>query len=112
MIGGITVTLYERTQSGVDGFNRPVYTTAETQVDNVLVYPATSEEVLDDLNLTGKHLEYYLCVPKDDAHEWTDRKVNFFSEDWHIYSYPERWIDANNPSVWNKRFKCERYNKS
>lgn len=111
MIQGITVTLMERTQTGVDGFNRPVYTTQAIEVDNVLVYPATSEDVIGEINLSGKHLEYYLCVPKGDIHEWTDQKVNFFSVDWHVYSLPEEWIDANNPSMWNRRFKCERYNK-
>lgn len=111
MINGITVTLIERTQTGVDGFNHPVYSTVETEVNNVLVYPATSDDVISELNLTGKHLQYYLCVPKGDQHEWTDRNVQFFSETWHVYNLPEAWIDANNPSTWNKRYKVERYNK-
>ena len=109
MIRGITVTLLERTQVGVDGFNHPVYSKSETPVDNVLVYPATSEDVISEMNLTGKHLEYYLCVMKGDNHECTDHYVRFFSQTWHVYSLPEEWIDANNPSAWNKRYKCERY---
>lgn len=109
MIRGITVTLCERTQTGIDDFNRPIYTEVETDVDNVLVYPASSEDVVSDQNLSGKHLEYYLCVPKGDAHTWTDRNVKFFGQTWNVYGFPEEWIDANNPSVWNKRYKCERY---
>lgn len=109
MIRGITVTLLERTQVGVDGFNHPVYSESETPVNNVLVYPATSEDVISEMNLTGKHLEYYLCVLKGDNHEWTDHYVRFFSQTWHVYSLPEEWIDTNNPSAWNKRYKCERY---
>lgn len=110
MISGISVTLYERTQSGTDGFNHPTYTNTATVVDDVLVYPATSDDIISEMNLSGKVLVYYLCVPKDDAHTWTDRKVAFFGETWHVYNYPESWIDANNPSKWNKRYKCERYN--
>lgn len=111
MIHGITVELLERTQTGTDGFNRPVYSEAETPVKNILVYPATSEDVISEQNLNGKHLDYYLCVPKGDAHVWTDRRVRFFGKTWNVYSFPEEWIDENNPSVWNKRYKCERYSK-
>lgn len=77
MIKGITVILLDQVQTGVDGFNHPVYAESETPVKDVLVYPATSEDVISELNLSGKHLEYYLCVPKGDNHEWTDRTVRF-----------------------------------
>ena len=111
MIQGITVTLCTRNMnsSGTDAFNRPVYVETEVQVPNVLVYPATSEDITAELNLNGKHLEFYLCVPKGDTHTWTDRNVKFFGETWKVYSLPEEWIDANNPSIWNRRYKCERY---
>jgi hypothetical protein len=109
MIQGITVILCERTQTGTDGFNRPVYAETETAVSNVLVYPATSEDIISEMNLTGKHLEFYLCLPKSDEHEWADRNVKFFGATWKVYGFPEEWIDANNPSVWNKRYKVERY---
>lgn len=111
MINGITVTLHERTQTGVDGFNRPVYTETDTAVNNVLVYPATSDDIISEQNLSGKILVYYLCVPKNDSHTWTDHKVTFFGEDWNVYSFPEAWISKNNPTRWNQRYKCERYNK-
>ena len=109
MIKGITITLLTRIQTGIDDFNRPIYSDAEENVSNVLVYPAASEDVISEQNLTGKHLEYYLCAPKGDEHQWTGQKVKFFGCTWTVYSYPEEWIDANNPSAWNKRFKCERY---
>ena len=109
MIRGITVTLCARTQSGTDAFNRPTYSETEESVDNVIAYPATSEDVISEQNLAGKHLEYYLCVPKDDKHTWTGQKVKFFGQTWRVYSYPEEWIEANNPTAWNRRYKCERY---
>ena len=109
MIRGITVTLCVRYQAGTDAFNRPIYTEVEEAVNNVLVYPAASEDVVSEQNLSGKHLEYYLCVPKGDNHTWTDRNVKFFGQTWKVFGFPEEWIDANNPSVWNRRYKCERY---
>ena len=111
MIQGITVELLERIQTGTDGFNRPVYSEVMIPVKNILVYPAASEDIISEQNLNGKHLDYYLCVPKGDAHVWTDRRVRFFGKTWDVYSFPEEWIDVNNPAVWNKRYKCERYSK-
>ena len=111
MIRGIKVILCARTQTGTDAFNRPVYAETETIVDNVLVYPASSEDVISEQNLTGKHLEYYLCVPKGDTNTWEDCNVRFFGQTWKVYGYPEEWIDSNNPSAWNRRYKCERYSK-
>ena len=111
MIQGITVKLCVRTQTGTDAFNRPKYSETETEVKNVLVYPATSEDIISEQNLSGKHLEYYLCVPKGDAHVWEDQNVIFLGQTWKVYGYPEEWIDANNPSKWNRRYKCERYSK-
>ena len=46
-IKGITVTLYEQTQTGTDAFNDPIYTETAINVDNVLVYPSTQTEILE-----------------------------------------------------------------
>ena len=51
MIKGITVLLTVRVQSGTDDFNRPTYTETVTSVDNVLVGPAGTEAVVNDLQL-------------------------------------------------------------
>ena len=111
MIRGISVILQDRVRTGTDAFNRPLYSEEPVTVKNVLVYPAAAEDVISEQNLSGKHLEYYLCVPKGDAHVWTDRNVTFYGQTWKVYGYPEEWIDENNPSTWNKRYKCERYSK-
>ena len=80
-IRGITVQLYVRTQTGTDAFNRPVYTETAVDVDNVLVAPATSEEVTQTLDLTGKRAVYNLAIPKGDTHDWEGCRVNFFGKD-------------------------------
>ena len=54
MINGITVVLYERTQTGVDGFNNPVYDEKAVSVDNVLVFPVEDKDIVDALQLYGK----------------------------------------------------------
>lgn len=109
MIKGITVTLYERTASGTDAFNRPTYTETATGVDNVLVAPASSDAIINELNLSGKKLVYYLMVPKTDEHDWADCRVRFYGADWHVYDIAEEWVRANTPGAWNRRYKVERY---
>lgn len=109
MIKGITVLLTVRVQSGTDDFNRPTYTETVTSVDNVLVGPAGTEAVVNDLQLYGKHLAYELYIPKGDSHDWTDATVQFFDQTFRTYGMPEQWIGENVPLGWNKRVKVERY---
>ena len=104
---GITVTLYERTQTGTDAFGRPTYTETATSVDNVLVAPLSDEEILETLNLTGKRASYQLGIPKGDTHEWANRRVSFFGETFRVIGHPTEGIDDLIPLSWNKKVKVE-----
>ena len=107
---GITVTLYDRTQTGVDALNHPVYTENAVNVDNVLVAPAVSAEVLEPYNLDGRRGEYIMAIPKGDTHEWTaGKKVGFFGAEWRIIELPEEGIEWLIPLDWNKKVRVERY---
>ena len=115
MIKGITVTLYVKSvPSGTDDvsfdeFNRPIFNETPVSVANVVVAPASSDAVINELSLSGKKLVYYLMIPKGDTHTWTDCRVSFFGADWRVFDYPEEWVDANVPGSWNRRVKVERY---
>lgn len=61
---GITVTLIDKQQTGTDPFGKPIYSDVEIQVDDVLVAPTKSEEVLTRQNLTGRTAVYTLAIPK------------------------------------------------
>lgn len=107
---GITITLYERTQTGTDPLNHPIYTETAVSVDNVLVAPMSDEEVLQTYTLTGRKAVYQLGIPKGDSHEWTaGKRVGFFGEDWRIIGLPEEGIDYLIPLDWNKKVRVERY---
>lgn len=106
---GIEITLYDKTQTGVDAFGHPIYEDAEITVDNVLIGEPATEEVIDILNLTGKHLAYTLAIPKGDTHVWTDRKVSFFGETFKTIGAPTQGIDDLIPLCWNKKVRVERY---
>ena len=107
---GITITLYDRTQTDVDELNNPIYSETAVSVDTVLVAPVSSTEVLDTYNLTGRKAVYQLAIPKGDTHDWTaGKKVRFFGEDWRIIELPEEGIEALIPLQWNKKVRVERY---
>lgn len=108
-IKGITVTLYEETQSGTDDFNRPIYTETPVEVNNVLVSPSSTSETLDTVNLTGKKAVYTLAIPKGDTHNWKDKKVEFFGETFRTFGEPLKGIDSMIPLEWNTKIQVERY---
>lgn len=109
MIKGITVNLLERTQTGVDSFNRPTYTETLVPINNVLVAPLSDTEILDTINLTGRKAVYQLAIPKTDIHTWEDKKVQFFGETWRVIGKPIMGIDADIPLDWNKKVKVESF---
>lgn len=108
-IKGITVRLYEKTQTGVDGFNRPIYKETPVDVDNVLVAPTSSTDIINTTDLTGKTAVYTLAIPKGDSHNWMDAKVEFFGEMWQTFGFPIMGIDALVPLEWNMKVMVERY---
>ena len=70
MIKGIPVVLYERTEIGRDEFDHPVYEEHPVTVENVLVAPASTTEILDAVHLYGKKAVYNIAIPKGDEHEY------------------------------------------
>ena len=108
-IKGMSVTLYERTQTGTDEFNRPVYSETPVVVDNVLVGEPTTDDITNDLQVYGKRLAYTLAIPKGDAHVWHDVHVEFWGQKFHTYGAPTQGIEDNIPLDWNKKVKVERY---
>lgn len=108
-ITGITIQLYVPTQTDTDGFNRPIYTETPVNVDDVLVGEPSTQEVINELNLSGRKLAYTLAIPKGDDHTWEGRKVGFFGDTFKVIGKPTQGIDANIPLRWNKKVKVERY---
>ncbi|MBQ9075083.1 MAG: hypothetical protein IJY32_03870 [Mogibacterium sp.] len=106
---GITVVLYEKSQTGVDPFGDPIYEEAPVEVENVLVAPASTDDITEQLQLYGKHVVYTLGIPKGDTHEWKDRKVHFFGQDFRTFGFPTEGIEGLIPLCWNKKVQVERY---
>lgn len=109
-MNGITVTLYDRTETGTDALNHPIYSETAVTVGNVLVAPVDSQEILETYNLTGRRAEYQLGIPKGDTNNWkAGNKVEFFGKAWRIIEIPTEGIEHLIPLSWNKKVKVERY---
>lgn len=106
---GITITLIERVEVGVDSLNHPIYEEIETEVENVLVAPTTADDVIDATSLEGKKLVYTLGIPKTDKHKWADAKVRFFGMTFKQFGLPTQGIDSLVPTKWNKKVMVELY---
>lgn len=111
---GITVTLYEQTQTGTDAFNAPVYAETAVTVDNVLVGEPSTDDITSATSLYGKRIEYMLGIPKGDAHDWTDKRVSWTDAygktiTVKTFGVPITGIEANIPTRWHKKVRCEAY---
>ena len=109
MIKGIPVTLYTKVQTGTDPFGRPVYEETAETVNNVLVGEPSSDDITNELNLSGKIISYVLAIPKGDAHDWGNAFVDVFGQRYHTIGTPTQGIEDNIPLAWNKKVKVERY---
>lgn len=109
MIQGMTVTLWNKTQTGSNAFGEPIYSWTPKEVENVLVSSPSAEEVTDTLNLTGRKIEYILGIPKGNTDEWENQIIEFFGHKFISIGIPEQGIEANIPLAWHKKVRVERY---
>ena len=112
MIAGQTVTLYERTQTGTDGFRRPVCDETPTQVANVLICEPGTEDITSATELHGKRLAFILCIPKGDTHNWKDARVEWTDPQGNTvrvrtFGFPMAGVEANVPGPWHVKVRCE-----
>lgn len=108
-IKGMTVILIGKSKTGTDPFGQPTYEESEIPVENVLVSPSSTEDITNQLNLTGKKAEYTLAIPKGDMNNWTDKEVRFFGKRWRTVGIPQEGIEEMIPLEWNKKVMVENY---
>lgn len=109
MIKGIPVVLLKKTEVGKDPLDRPIFDEEEIIVENVLVSPSSSDDIVNQLTLNGKKAIYTLAIPKEDTNTWEDQEVRFFGERWRVFGIPLQGIDHLIPLDWNKKVMVERY---
>lgn len=108
-IKGITIVLVDKVKTGTDPFGNPIYEDQDIEVENVLVSPTSSDDIVNQMTLTGKKAVYTLGIPKGDTHDWEDKEVKFFGERWRTFGFPTEGIEDLIPLDWNKKVMVERY---
>lgn len=106
---GIKVILIDKEQTGTDPFGKPIYEDVEIEVDDVLVAPTKTEDVLSTQNLTGRIAIYTLGIPKSDTNDWENKEVRFFGKRWRVFGTPLEAIEEMIPLRWNKKVTVEKY---
>lgn len=108
-IHGMQITLIDKQVISVDPFGTPVVKDVEILVDNVLVSPSSTDDVTNQLSLTGKKAVYTLAIPKGDMHDWENKEVIFFGQKWRTVGFATEGIESMIPLEWNKKVMVERY---
>lgn len=108
-IKGHPVTIYIKTETGTDPFNRPIYSEVAETVENVIIAPVSSDDATATLDLTGKKAVYTLGIPKGDSHDWEDKKVEFFGRVFHTIGFITEGIEENIPLEWHRKIQVEQY---
>lgn len=111
---GMTVILYNKTQTGTDPLGAPIYTETAEYVDDVLIGEPSTDDVTSSTNLFGKQLLCMLAIPKGDSHDWTDKKVSWTDaqgniQTVHTFGFPILGVEANVPTRWHMKIRCEAY---
>ena len=108
---GIPVILVDKVEIGNDDFGHPIHRDVEIEVQNVLVAPTSSEDVINQMNLTGKKAEYTLGIPKGDTNKWENREVKFFGRKWRTIGIPQEGIESMIPLSWHRKVMVEVYER-
>lgn len=114
MIRGLTVTLYEKTQTGTDQFGAPIYEEKGVEVENVLVAEPLTEDLAQATALYQKTIRYMLGIPKGDTHDWQEKHVSWVDaygirHDCRTFGFPITGVEANIPGPWHMKVRCEDY---
>lgn len=109
LIKGIPVILYEKTRTGTDAFNAPVYTVVPVKVDNVLISPVSTEDLVDENGMTGRRAVCEISIPKKNTNDWENTTVEFLGQKWRTYGFVQSYLTENVPLDWDRKVRAERY---
>ena len=113
---GITVTLYEQTQTETNSFGEPIITETPTEINNVLVGEPSTDDITAASALYNKVIRYMLGIPKGDTHDWKDKRVSWTDaygivHECMTFGFPITGVEANIPGPWHMKVRCEDYDK-
>lgn len=108
-IKGIAIILVDKIETGKDPFGNQIFEDDEISIENVLISPTSSDDIVNQMSLTGRKAVYTLAIPKGDTHDWENKEVIFFNQRWRVFGIPLEGIEDLIPLDWNKKVMVERY---
>lgn len=111
-IKGISVILVDKIEIKKDPFGASVFEDKEIIIENVLITPTSSDDIVNQQLLYGKKAVYTLAIPKNDIHSWEDKEVRFFNQRFKVFGKVIEGIESMIPLDWNKKVMVERYGKN
>lgn len=79
-----TIQIKTRTQTGKDALNHPIYSEVWEDVSGCVVGSPSSEDIENEMNLSGKRIAYEVFLPNDDAHTWAGSEVKINNKPYRV----------------------------
>lgn len=79
-----TIQIKIRTQVGVDELNRPIYKETWEEIAGCVVGSPSSEDIENEINLSGKRIAYEIFLPNKDTHTWTGASVKIKDKEYRV----------------------------
>lgn len=110
-IKGEPIILYETTVTGEDDFGAEIVEETPVTINNVVIGQPTSEDILAEINLSGKQISYNLAIPAGDDHDWKGKTVEFYGKKWRTIGEPTQYMVGfmGKSFPWNKQVRVEVY---
>lgn len=97
---GETVCVHARVQTGTDDLNDAVWEDVELEVDNVLVAPGASQDVVSSMRPDGVQVRYTLYFPKTFDGRLEHCSIDVRGERLDVVGSPRRFDKVNCPTEW------------
>lgn len=106
---GEAVTVISDVDTGErDGGNAPIYSTVETDVENVLVAPGPRHDVTESNRPDGVDVVYNLHFPKAFTGSLRGARVRVRGVEFHVIGDPQAYQNDLTPTPWNRPVEVAR----
>ena len=102
MIRGETVIVVHKVKAGMDAFHVPTYTFETETVPNVLVSPASTDDLEAIARPEGDTVALALHFPKTYTASLRGSLVEVRGRRYEIQGDPQSYMDENTPGAWNR----------
>lgn len=97
---GETVVVETRSAVGTDNYKSPIYETSESEVSNVLVAPADTDDVFGNTRPDGAQIKYTLYFPKTFDGDLEGCRIKVRDEWLSVIGHPDHFDKKVCPTKW------------